>query len=193
MSKYLIKASKELLDATRAEWQRQVDGYNAKGVRLVPQGYEQYLSWCGDLLDGSLHAPDAHVYAHKRPGESHAAVIACITHAKPKSPKATLKLLDICLEPKFDDDIDPPGQLDITRITDAGEVLGQTIASCLVMTYDDHPAKIYKIYARTTEMVRLFEHLIVRDTFRKKLSKQGIGLRLEGKWLVFDKNLALVE
>ena len=169
----------EVARRTKERWEQQVAEFAEPEAQITANRYERLLEWA---IAHANDTDDGYVYGLVHEDEGYAHAILTLTHARPKSKNAWLKVLEVRLEPQLDDDV--RDSLDAAYYGRAYDILSASILLSLEKTFRDHPAKQLKVYGRSPEMQRLFDFFVFvsekREDFVYKVQKQG-------KWLVFDK------
>jgi len=181
-----MEITEDLLNGTREEWLDQISAIESNGESILVSAYEQTLDWAEKNLN-TRNTKDVCTYTLKRTDDIHACAILELSHARKETDTPWLKLLNIRMEPQLD--IDQREQITTEGLFEAYKVLGASIVNSLELTFTRMKSKQLKIYARTDEMLGLFDGTLAGLSEEKQEIIKDIGfkLRKEARWLVFDK------
>jgi hypothetical protein len=129
---------------------------------------------------------DLHCYFLVKNGNNFASSILEVSHALPKSNKPWLKLLDISLQPS----LLPVEGKEYTALKEAFLVSAYSISHAIGLIFNELPSKELKVYGRTPEMKNLFTAIVSTTELDQALDLFQLSIRLEGSWLILERNEA---
>ena len=170
------KVDTALFETTKTEWERQAGCLGDIGL-LIQSDIGRVFQW--------VKSNNLHNYALVREGCAYASAIIEITHALPNSETPYLKVLDIKLEPNLNLEIQD--QEDESVLKQIFDVQMYALIYSITLIFSELPSTKLKIYGRTDLMVGMFNGVISAGKIDDTLSKLGLTIRRESKWLVIDR------
>lgn len=166
----------EFGDNTREEWGKQTSKFTEDEDLLLVSKYESSLKYALD------HDGNAVFYGLSREGENYACAILQLTVKLPETKSAGLRLLDIDMEPR----LDVENRKIESSLDEAVKVISNCIAHAFNLTFDEIPAKTYKIYGRTDHMEIILEEVKKMILASDEL-KGVLDAKFQGRWLLIEK------
>ena len=175
MSYVLNKINKKSLELLNENWLEQAESIEDNTDSLL-MDVEVVITWCEKNLNNQGDA--SCFWALYEDGNATPRAIVEMTDAR-RSRDQSFKLLNIHFEPNLVLDY----KEDITReeLIESVRIAGTAIVESLKATLQ-HDARMLKIFARTSQMISLFDSIITNGEF----SKNGFKLYRQGKWLIIE-------
>jgi hypothetical protein len=177
----LQRIDSQLVRSTHTAWSDQLTRLSSPEDYVLVSHYERILLWIQNFTDGLNVSKGENWYGLVDVQQGYPVALLELIHARPESDAPWLKLLNLYVEPRLDVEKRELG--DSSTISEAAEVVVASITEALILTFEDLPSAQLKIYGRTEQMKGFFEGLVA--TFDDPVP--GIKVKLEGRWLVFDK------
>jgi len=125
-----------------------------------------------------------HCYFLVKTGNIYASSLLEISHALPKAEDSWVKLLNITLQPSL---LPMSSGISAENFREAVNVLAYSITHAISLIFEEHRAKILKIYLRTNEMEELAKALISTGKLEMTAESYQLTARLEGRWLIIER------
>lgn len=172
----LEKLEKTLGENTKEEWSNQTANFTEDEDIILKSVYESRIKFFLET-DGSTV-----FYGLKRNGEEHACAILELTVKLPETKKAGLRLLNITLEPNHDVE----NRRTRASLKDAIHIISNCLVKAFELTYEEIPARTYKIYGRTDHMELILQE--VKESILSADELSGVlDAKFEGRWLLIEK------
>lgn len=173
----LIELKDKFADDTINEWNRQINSFTSDEDLILESSYRSKLNYLSNN-------ENAVFYGLKAQDKDHALSILEMTLRRPAGSETGLRLLNITLEP----DLDAENRNIGDDMQYAIKVIATSIVRAFSLTYNEIPAKTFKIYARTDSTMTILKFVSAAISDAEKLSDK-LETRFEGRWLVIDKLL----
>jgi len=170
----LLPFNKVKLVATRKSWEHQLASH---ADDVVASAYLRVLDWTEAHTDYTCENGNGIAYGIFE--SSHHAALAIVQIAYTKSGKKWLKVLDLDLSPA----LDVAFFEDKLNFDQIGGIFAEAILGSIKLTKTAHPAKVTKLYGRSSSALAFFKGF--GAAFEKFGGESGMDVSIEGRWLVF--------
>lgn len=169
----LLELKDKFAQETVDEWNRQINQFTTDEDLLLETMYRSKLNYM-------TNSSEAVFYGLKINDQEHVSAILELTLKKPEG--SGLRLLNIILEPNLDAD-NRSIDIDLRFVV---KVISNSITKAFKLTYNQIPAKTFKIYGRTDATMTILKFVSEAIKEEEMLSK-SLETKFEGRWLLIDK------
>lgn len=170
----------ETWQATLESWPQEAKALGDEGV-FLSLDIETKLNCLKQQVEKEKNF---HCYFLVKTGNICASSLLEISHALPKAEDSWVKLLNITLRPSL---LPMSSGISAENFKEAVNVLAYSITHAINLIFEEHKAKILKIYLRTNEMEELAKTLILTGKLEMTADSYQLAARLEGRWLIIER------
>lgn len=176
---FVPHVDRDLLERTKGAWSQQLSE-NPENASATY--YDAALDYCGRTVDGKTLTADGGgcLCAVVENGRDSAAALLVVSHAKARSDKAFLKMLDVYVQPNLNLADSEPNYSELAWIA------ATAIIGCLGLTYDDFPSHQLKLHT-AFPLDTAFMSAITAVIFGQGELAEHYEVSHQSNWLVVTK------
>lgn len=176
---FVSPVDKGLFDRTYGAWTQQLSE-NTENTSATY--YAAGLDYCSRTIDGRTLTADGGgcLCAVVETDKDTAAALLVVSHARAKSDKAFLKMLDVYVQPNLNlADVEP-------NYSELAWIAATAIVGCLGLTYDDYPSHQLKLHT-AFPLDKAFMTAVTAVIFGQGELAEHYEVSQHGNWLVLTK------